>query len=124
MNVFLFNFSDPILYDIALKLNERGDKIQYWTGHKPNFDRYSKDKENFPNTIFHDFLDALRGKGADSVQIGDFKPVGENIFNALYECESVTMANMCRFDLDGMPFDQKKRLYNNWVYYWYNVIRI
>ncbi|MCD4760915.1 capsular biosynthesis protein [bacterium] len=123
VKVLLVNFSAEILKDIVLELQKKSVEVVYWTGAKNDFDKFSQDKENFPNTIFHDYFDAVRAIPAPGVDISEFQPPGRDILKKLAECENFTIPMMNRIDFtEEMSVYDRKHLYHEYVRYWYGVL--
>lgn len=121
--VFLCDFSSHILRDVALEFKKRGAEIVYWTGCKSDFESFSKDKENFPNTIFHSTYDAIRGIPAKGIDAPSFEPPGAGFINEMLECESITLSMMQRMDYSGVPLAKKRSLYYTYLQYWDGVLK-
>lgn len=80
---------------------------------------------DFPNTIFHFNRDARMGKPPKGMQVSEFPPLGADMFQKLYETESLVLTMMNRkIDTpdDPMVLDEKKRFYYDLVRYWHGVI--
>ncbi len=123
MKVLLVNFSAKILKDIVLELKQKDIEPVYWTGAKDEFDKFSKDN-SFPNTIFHDYFDAVRAIPALGVEDDKYDPPGRDLLNRLSECESLVLPMMNRIDFtNSMTTPDRKRLYHEYVKYWYGVLQ-
>lgn len=124
MKIFLCDAISFYLRDVALELKKRDIDTVYWTGCKREFDSFSKDKQSFPNTIFHNIYDAIKGIPAPNIDENQFEPVGADLAQELLECESVTLTMMGRMDISNMPFNKKKHLYFKYLRYWNGVIKM
>jgi hypothetical protein len=120
--IFLCDFSSFVLRDVALELKKSGKEIVYWTGCKSDFESFSKDKENFPNTIFHNIADAVRGVPASEMDTRKFEPPGADLISEMLECESTVLTMMTRMDFTNMPLAKKKALYYTYLQYWNGIL--
>lgn len=119
MKLFLIGWGHmrPEMIDIAAELQKEHD-ILYWVRMEKVF---AMDKARFPNTIFHDYDDALDGKSAPGVQGNTFPPLSKELILAFsrYEAEILTMMEK-RYELWGVP--QRKDFYYDLLRYWYGVL--
>lgn len=122
MKVFLIDFSTPMLRDVALTLKKNSLDILYWTGCKADFDKFSLDKDNFPDVIFHSTFDALTGEPAPGINMSKFDPPSADLLRELSECEPIALNMMNRFDYYNMSLDQKRNLYFKYIQYWRGVL--
>lgn len=118
MKIFLCDFSSAELIGVAAELKKRGAEILYWTGFKEKFNDASKDKANYPQTIFHTTLDAIRGIPAANFDASDFLPPSSDLIKEMLECESTVLTMMNRMDFNRMPYAQRKNLYYKYLQYW------
>ena len=123
VKVFLVDFSTLILRDVALELQKKDVEILYWTGNKAAFHSFSQDKENFPNTIFHDCFNAIRNIPAPGVDVSKFEPPSIELIKDLLECESIVLTMMARMDYKNMPIIQRKHIYYKFIQYWDGVLK-
>ena len=123
MKVFIFRFNTEFLVEVARRLMERNVDILYWGGSKRFFEEAARNKALFPNTIFHDTLDAIRGLPADALDEKQFPPIGNSLVAQMLRCESETLTMMASVDLEGtISLSQKKHLYYQYLRYWYGVL--
>lgn len=123
MKIFLCDFSSTEFIQVAAELKKRGAEILYWTGFKEKFNEVSKDKQNYPQTIFHIILDAVRGMPPADIDDSEFSPPSCDLIREMLECESITLTMMNRMDFNNMPFVQKKHLYYKYLQYWDGVLK-
>ncbi|MFH1822124.1 MAG: hypothetical protein ABH830_00300, partial [Patescibacteria group bacterium] len=121
MNVFLIDFVSPIMIEVAKELKNKVE-ILYWTGQKKDFEKIKQEKEQFPNTIFHNSLDAAKGIGAREINVDTFNPPGADLITEMLECESLTLTMMTRLDYKNISLLKKKHLYYKYLQYWDGVI--
>jgi len=121
--VFLYNFSTPIMRDVALELQKRGVEIVYWQGYRSDFKNFSKDRKNFSNVIFNDHNNAARVILPDKLQTVNLEPVGESSIKKLCEYESQALAMMGRSDLLTSSFAKKRSVYYKYIKYWYAILK-
>ncbi len=122
--VFLVDFSSPILIAVAKKLAKEGQvEISYWTGQKRFFDEVSSSRADFPNTIFHNSLQAVKGIPAKGVDSSKYDPPSADLIDEMLECESLTISMMTRLDWKRISFLKKKHLYYKYLQYWEGVIK-
>jgi hypothetical protein len=124
MKLFLVNFSRTISIDIAKALKEKGMEIVYWTGGKAEFDEFSQETKDFPNTVFHNYFDALQAKPAPAMDLSQFRPVSQDVIDKLSKYEAQILVMMSRMDFEGMSIEARRNLYHQYVDYWYNVLTI
>jgi len=122
MKVFLCDFSSAEYIQVATELRRRGAEILYWTGFKDKFNEAAKDKADYPATIFHTTLDAIRGVPAENFCDEEFPPPSSDLIKEMLECESITLTMMNRMDFNNMPYSQKKNLYYKYLQYWNGII--
>ncbi len=117
MKIFLISGSkDPKVINSIFKLKEKSNKIIYWLGGD------GKNKDKFPETIFHPNLDALRGIPAKDVNVSEFSPPGKDLIEQLYRLESLILT-MMNVKLDKLCTDERKHLYYNMLQYWHGVLK-
>ena len=123
IKILAFRFNAPMQIDILRELRRRGVEIIYWCGLKKDFDAVARNKEEFPETIFHSDLDAVRGIPALGVSVDSFVPVGKDLLNQLLKCESQVLTMMNTIDTHGTPLIKKKHIYYKYVRYWYGIFQ-
>lgn len=121
MRVFLINWGskEQELSGVAKDLEKNSHEVVYWVRSNRHF---KVDKSEFPNTIFHDYHDALNGLPAEDKNLSDFPPIGEELLKKLSNLESLTMDMMER-DFFDKTLQEKKYLYFDYVRYWYGVLQ-
>ncbi len=122
MKIFLCDFSSAEYIQVAAELKKRGAEILYWTGSKDKFDEVLKNKENYPQTIFHIVIDAVRAVSPAGISESEFPPPSSDLIREMLECESITLTMMNRVDFNNMPYLQKKCLYYKYLQYWDGMI--
>lgn len=122
MNIFLIAWSNTSqeYLDIALKLEEKGHKILYWSGVIAGSNTQAC-QQKMNQTIFHYRSDAIVGIRPKEYANAEFKPLGEDIIKKLYETE-VNLSTMKLFDKIPKSTLEKKNLYHNMLEYWHGVI--
>ena len=113
--VFLIEWSASHLKDVALELQKNGCEILYWTG-----DVFYKNE--FPNTLFHSSYDVVKAIPAEGVETKNFSPIGKDMIEKFYECESETLSMMNRIDYENESLHKKKELYYSLLKYWSNIL--
>lgn len=103
--------------DAALELKKK-HTIQYWTRQHNHF---SIDENEFPGTVFHVYVDALKGIPAKGIDVADFEPWSrEDIASySETECEFMTMADKWYPD---WSVNRRKELYYEMLRYWGGVL--
>ena len=123
MRIFIIAWSNTSkeYLDIALKLEEKGHKILYWSGviAGPNTENCQRIMNQ---TIFHYRSDAILGLRPKEYKNTEFKPLGEDFISKLYETE-VNLSTMKLFDKIPKSTLEKKNLYHNILEYWHGVIK-
>lgn len=120
--VMLVTFSANILRDAVLELQKKDFEIAYWTGYKPEFEAFSKDKKNFPHTIFHNNYDALQCVPAQDIDTSVFPAVPKKVFDYVEKYRVQALSLMERNNITGMTLRQLNRLFNEHVQYWHGVL--
>lgn len=126
--ILVSHFSTPMFVDAVRILRDRGFDIVYWdrannksVGEEGS--TYTLLKKEFPSTIFHTGSDAQHGIPAKGIAIADFKPADKEFLRKLHTCESQVLTMMKIEDLDNsVPVIKKKRIYYEYVKYWYGVL--
>ena len=125
MNVFLCDFSSSVLYDVACNLQKQGFSIVYWVAAKDIYrDLVIKDTQKFPQTIFHNQLEAIRAIPANGVDTLEFFPPSSKLLSQLLECESIVLTMMTRLDFSYMSVLEKKHIYYKYVTYWNGILTL
>lgn len=123
MKIIALEFSADLRIVILLELiKNHSVEVVYFTGGKSLFEKTAADREHFPNTIFHHYLDALAGIPACGIDTSEFLPIGEDLFSKLYECEVQVMSMMTRLNYTNFSHLQKRNLYHKYVWYWNGVL--
>lgn len=121
MKIFLFRFNSEMLIEAAREMRRHGATIAYWSASKRFFDEVARSQE-FPDTIFHATNDAVRGIPAETVDAAAFAPLSSEIIAALATVESQVLTMMNGVDFERTSIIEKKRLYYEYVKYWYGVL--
>ncbi|OGZ57343.1 MAG: hypothetical protein A3B96_01200 [Candidatus Spechtbacteria bacterium RIFCSPHIGHO2_02_FULL_43_15b] len=114
--IFLIEWSAPNLGEVAKNLQQNGCEILYWTGGTSR-------KDEFPKTIFHSSFDAVKAIPPEEVNTINFEPLGKEIIEKFFACESITMTMMNRIDYSKVHFMRRKRLYYDLLKYWRGVLK-
>ncbi len=121
MKVFVFRFNSEMLIDVIRRLNQSFE-ISYWGGSKKYFDAIVKNPKDFPNTIFHNTYEAVRGIGAKEIDQSKFEPLSKQLIDKMLFCESQTLIMMNAIDFDNAHLSKKKHLYYEYLKYWHGVL--
>lgn len=103
--------------DVARALKKR-HKIQYWV----RMNRYFPiDETEFPGTVFHEYLDALKGVPAHGIDAYKYEPWSSKDIAEYAETESefMTMADKLYPD---WSINRRKELYYDMLRYWGGVL--
>lgn len=119
----MVNFATGEMPDVVFELQKKGMEIVYWLGGKQKFHELAMKKEKFPNTVFHDYLDAIQGIPAREYQAVNIPPAGSIIINQLSERELAIQYLMDRINYTGLSFYHRKNLYHKCLSYWLFVLR-
>lgn len=124
MKIFLVGFSTPMQQKIGLTLKNKGVEVLYWLGGKRHFEKFVQEqRQQMPQTIFHDIFEAILARPAPGVSTADFAPLDPAILAKMLKCESQVLAMMTRLDFTGLSLDQKRHLYYQLVEYWYGALK-
>lgn len=121
--IFVMNFSTSILKDVCLELKKRGIDVVYWQGYREHFLDFSKDKQNFPETIFAHSYDIAKNIPPQRLDISGFNPPGKDIIEKLYEYGWQGMAMMERADFHNSRFIRKRNIYYRYVKFFLGLIK-
>lgn len=119
MRLFFIGWSgkDLGLTEVVRKLKEKHE-IVYWSGDGSELEIL---RSEFPDTIFHDGLDALNGIPARGVDVSLFLPPDEKLLARLLDVES-TVLTMMNKRFEGKLVSERKHLYYHFVQYWNGVL--
>lgn len=123
MKIFLIGWSTDILIGVAKELKRRGIDIAYWSLNWEVPATGQIDKKDFPGTIFHHSLEAIRARAAPGIEVGELEPIGQDLVSQLARCESETLTMMNRVDYTSVPFWKRKRFYYQYLKYWSGVLK-
>lgn len=121
--VFLINFSTTILRDVVLELKKRGIEATYWQGYRDDFESFRKDKDNFPNTIFHHCFDATKNIPPAGIDVSKFEPPSKEIIEKLYQYGWQALAMIGRADYLNLPFTKKRNVYYQYIKFWHGMLK-
>ncbi|MDD5032181.1 MAG: hypothetical protein PHR36_04025 [Patescibacteria group bacterium] len=123
MNIFLIGWDDSskVFLEIAKRLEDIGHKIVYWSGGNRT-DLLEQNRKNFPQTIFHNRLDAMSCRPAKELEGIQFEPPSEEIIKKLYEAESI-LSTLKQFEKLKISSFEKNNLYHRYLEYWLGVIK-
>ena len=121
MRLFLIGWTDKNsgLYDVAVKLKEKGHKIVYWAS--PDIFK-EVDVFKFPDTIFHDSFGALEVRPAPEADVSDFLPVSAELAKEFYETE-IAVLTMMNKKYERLSVDERKHLYYQLLSYWLGILK-
>jgi acylphosphatase len=123
IKIFLFRFNSPMLIEVARRLKKAGVDIAYWEASRKYFEQFRKNNHEFPNTVFHDTFEAVRGISAEGINTETFEPIGKEFAKEMLECESQVLSMMNAVDLDNTPLSKKKHIYYQYLKYWRGLIK-
>ncbi len=105
--------------EVVKELRKESHEIVYWSGYELNV---HVNKQEFPETIFHDYYDARAGRPSPQVDDSLFPPPSEALIKKLYETESILLTMMEK-RYEWMGVNQKKHLYYRYLQYWDGIIK-
>ncbi|MDO8430353.1 MAG: hypothetical protein Q7S73_03225 [bacterium] len=119
MKLFFINWArkDLGFTKVVKNLKKDGHEIVYWTSFLKEIDQ-----KDFPETIFHEHLDALEGIPAPALLNEVFDPPGENLLHDMLEAESIVMTMMNKH-FENKTVTERKYLYLNYIRYWNGVFK-
>lgn len=120
-SVFLIGFTPKYLVNAAYLLQAGGIGIAYWVGSKKYFIE-AMQSGDFPQTDFHHNIDAMHADPASGVEMSLFPPANEKLLAALSPYEAQVLAMMTELDHSHVSFEQRRRLYYEYVRYWDGVL--
>jgi len=120
MRIFLFPWPiDKEEYVEAISdLQNAGHEIVYWVS---VFGELDKLRPKFPNTIFHDHLEAGFCKPAIGLE-SVWEPPPADLIKQLYKVESLILTMMNK-RFDWMCVDERKHLYYQFLGYWSQILK-
>lgn len=121
--VFLINWSTEIPVAVAQELKKRGANIAYWALDWTQRADAGIDRKEFPQTVFHHVLEAMKALPAPGINVADFEPISQELAAQLSECECQTLTMMNRMDYTDATFHQRKRVYYQILKYWHGVLK-
>ena len=99
--------------------NKHGFQPCYWTG-SINEELI---REKFPNAVFHNFFDAIRGIPPYECSTLPLAPIDEALLRDLSFHESIVLKMMDRMDPDdSFYYNERVRLYHNFLKYWIAIL--
>lgn len=121
--LFIIGFGTSILKDVALRLQGAGARIMYWQGYRDYFREIMGDKKNFPNTIFHNSLDALRNIPPTEIDASAFEVPGRSIIEKMHPYGAYAMFLIERADFADFSLSQKRHIYYEYIRFWKGMIK-
>ena len=115
MKLFLIGMADVRQKQLeAVRLLAKEHDIQYWLRQT---DHFPVDPAEFPTTVFHDYLDALKAIPAPGIDVSLFEPwsSADIISYAAEESEYMTMADKW---YPSWSVNQRKELFYEMLRYW------
>lgn len=122
MKVFLIGFSSTMHTKVAVELQKKGLDVLYWTPKESTGSLFTQVKKQFPNTIFHEYLDALTGIWPIEVDTALFVPVSRELTHQLLDAEWKALLMIERIEYLPTTIGYKKHLYYEQVKYWSNIL--
>ena len=120
MKIFLIGLDSQ---EVALELKKRGAVIMYWVCKKKCYQEASRDKVNFPETVFHHTFDAMKNLPTEQLSKNRLPLPAAEIFKQLAGCQTQVLDMMTRVDLDDLSFFEKRDFYHDYIIYWYGVLK-
>lgn len=119
MRLFLIQFGDmvPAQIDVARAL-KKNHTIQYWVRITSHF---TVDGAEFPGTVFHEYLDAVKGAPARGVDPYKYEPWSARDIAEYADVESEFMSMADKLYPDW-PVNKRKDLYYDMLRYWGGVL--
>ena len=114
MKLFFIGWSGKELGMLdAIALLKKHHDIVYVVGVKAEFEAC---RNEFPGTIFHDYIDALHGVPPAEFQ-ANIQPADADLLKQLYETESIVLTMMNKH-FERKTVTERRFLYYNYVSYW------
>lgn len=115
MKVFLVNIGSLLPEHVqAVERFAKDHEILYWVRLK---DVVPLDTSKFPNTVFHDYRDALKNIPPENLDIRDLRPWSAQKIMEHFETESELMSMMDKWYPDW-PVSRRKDFYYDLLSYW------
>jgi hypothetical protein len=113
--------SVPFWIDVVENLSKQhGWEPIYWTG---DTDFGEQVKHQFPGTIFHSNLDAIRGIPTSACSTLPLAVVDQPLLEELAFCESISLHMMNRMDRSNVfSFQEREQLFKRYLGYWSAVL--
>ncbi len=97
-------------------LETHGHEVIYWVGG----DR--RVEQEFPEIIFHDYLDAIAGVPSPRIDAAAFAPASTKLLKQLYRVESLTQTMINSAPLRAMSALERRHTYYEMVGYWHGLL--
>lgn len=120
-----YTFYQPYLVDAALKLNaEKNWKPVYWFTEETIWaDVAAELKIKYPETIFHNYNEAIKGKWAHGAAHIPLMPLDVELLNTMSTYESTALSLLDRNDLLGaFTYNSRVNTYHDHLQYWNSVL--
>ena len=121
--IFLIEWTSSTLIETAKELKKRGAPIAYWTLNWVHRSTKAVNQKDFPGTIFHHTLEAVKGLPAARFVASNFEPIGQELIEKLYHCQNQVLSMMDRMDYTGVSLQKRKQLYHQYLKYWQAVLK-
>ncbi|MBI3631449.1 MAG: hypothetical protein HY219_01100 [Candidatus Staskawiczbacteria bacterium] len=124
MKLFVIGWDndDKDYADVILGLKKRGHEIAYWVGN--NQDYFEKNnKQQFNNTVFQYFRDAVNGIPPKELENIIFDPPSEDLIKQFYDTELTVQTMMRKFLGSGKSLLEMRHTYYHYLQYWQGVIK-
>lgn len=122
-NIFILNFSTPILIEVVRNLKQSGIAISYWQGYRDDWDALSKSKKGFEDTVFHHAFDATKNIPPEGVDTSEFAPPSRETLFDLYQYGWHALSMTSRDDHRHSPFTQRRHIYYEYVKFWQGMLK-
>lgn len=118
---FFIEFSGPLRFQVADKLQTRlGLEVAYWTSSR---DLAPQVTQRFPQAVFHDHLDAVRGIPPISQRDLPRALVDAEVLAQMAGYENIILGMMDRMDIGGsFLFHERLTHYHDLLAYWAGVL--
>lgn len=123
MTEILLSGYNPYFKHLAKELKKQKVSISYWCS---NASLISETFDEFPNTIFHDHFDLIKGRCAPGIDNENIQPVCPTLLNSLSNERLVAFDMFDRNDTHAQNFSYSERraLIMFFIEYWVHVIEM
>jgi hypothetical protein len=121
MKAFFIDCHVDYWINIATKFKEKYDwEIKYWVGKSIN---KSKILSSFPNIVFHDVMDAVKGISPIEINMVKLPAIDKKVLQEYSHCESIALKMMDRVaELKEFHYYERIRSYHKLLQYWLGIV--